>query len=156
MLNYFKFLKLAFVSALLLSLDKNPFQLANEYPLDLYLPDDLEVNLWAESPMLYNPSNMDTDAKGRIWVTEAVNYRKFNREGKPFLNREEGDRIVILTDSDQDGKADQSKVYVQDKDLISPMGIAVLGNVVLVSCSPHLIKYTDTDGDDKPDKKKFY
>ena len=96
---------------------------------------------------------MDTDAKGRIWVTEAVNYRKFNREGKPFLHREEGDRIVILTDSDQDGKADQSKVFVQDKDLISPMGIAVIGNVVLVSCSPHLIKYTDTDGDDKPDKK---
>ena len=155
MLKYFKILKLGLLSALLLSLDKNPFQLANEYPLDLYLPDDLEVTLWAESPMLYNPSNMDTDAKGRLWVTEAVNYRKFNREGKPFLHREEGDRIVILTDSDQDGKADQSKVFVQDKDLISPMGIAVIGNVVLVSCSPHLIKYTDTDGDDKPDKKEI-
>jgi putative membrane-bound dehydrogenase-like protein len=154
-LDLLKWLKTGFVSILLLSIDKNPFQFANEYPLDLYLPDDLEVHLWAESPMLYNPSNMDTDAKGRIWVTEAVNYRKFNREGKPFLHREEGDRIVILTDSDQDGKADQSKVFVQDKDLISPMGIAVLGNVVLVSCSPHLIKYTDTDGDDKPDKKEI-
>lgn len=155
MIRYLTFLKLGLLSALLISLDKNPFQLANEYPLDLYLPDDLEVNLWAESPMLYNPSNMDTDAKGRIWVTEAVNYRKFNREGKPFLHRKEGDRIVILTDSNQDGKADQSKVFVQDKDLISPMGIAVLGNVVLVSCSPHLIKYTDTDGDDQPDKKEI-
>ena len=52
MLKYFKILKLGLLSALLLSLDKNPFQLANEYPLDLYLPDDLEVTLWAESPML--------------------------------------------------------------------------------------------------------
>ena len=43
MLKYFKILKLGLLSALLLSLDKNPFQLANEYPLDLYLPDDLEV-----------------------------------------------------------------------------------------------------------------
>ena len=41
----------------------------------LHLPDDLEATLWAASPMLYNPTNMDVDSKGRIWVTEAVNYR---------------------------------------------------------------------------------
>ena len=49
----------------------------DEKPL-LFLPDDLEATLWAESPMFYNPTNMDVDFKGRIWVTEAVNYRNFN------------------------------------------------------------------------------
>lgn len=38
--------------------------------------DDLEVSVWARSPLLSNPTNMDIDAKGRIWVAEGVNYRK--------------------------------------------------------------------------------
>lgn len=37
--------------------------------------------------------------------------------------------------------------------MVSPLGIAVIGNNVVVSCSPNLIVYTDVDGDDKPDKK---
>ncbi|MEJ7677733.1 MAG: hypothetical protein WKG06_07670 [Segetibacter sp.] len=48
--------------------------------LDLYLPDDLEATLWAESPMFYNPTNIDVDSKGRIWVTEAVDYRNYNND----------------------------------------------------------------------------
>ena len=48
--------------------------------LPLYLPDDLEVSLWAESPMFYNPTNMDVDRKGRVWITEAVNYRNYNND----------------------------------------------------------------------------
>ena len=44
------------------------------------LPDDLEATLWAESPMLHNPTNMDVDSKGRIWITEAVNYRNYNND----------------------------------------------------------------------------
>jgi len=122
---------------------------------DLYLPDDLEATLWAESPMLYNPTNMDVDSKGRIWITEAVNYRNYNNDSTKFLHHPHGDRVMILEDTNQDGKADISKVFVEDKDLISPVGIAVIGNKVIVSCSPNLIVYTDDNGDDKPDKKEI-
>jgi hypothetical protein len=45
---------------------------------EFILPDDLEIALWAESPMFYNPTNIDVDARGRVWVAEAVNYRRFN------------------------------------------------------------------------------
>ncbi len=121
----------------------------------LYLPDDLEASLWAEAPMFYNPTNMDVDAKGRIWVTEAVNYRNYNNKPETRMNHPEGDRVMILEDTNGDGKADQSKVFVQDKDLIAPLGIAVIGNKVIVSCSPNLIVYTDTNGDDKPDQKEI-
>jgi putative membrane-bound dehydrogenase-like protein len=121
--------------------------------LGLFLPEDLEVNLWAESPMFFNPTNMDVDAKGRIWVTEAVNYRNFNNDSTKLLHHEKGDRIIILEDTDQDGKADKSTVFAEDRDLVSPLGIAVIGNKVIVSCSPNLIVYTDEDGDDKPDHK---
>ena len=114
-------------------------------PLKLYLPDDLEVTLWAESPMFYNPTNMDVDLKGRIWVTEAVNYRNFNNDSTRFRHHQKGDRVMILEDTDQDGKADQSKVFVEDPDLVSPLGIAVMGKYILVSCSPNLILYTGDD-----------
>jgi putative membrane-bound dehydrogenase-like protein len=123
--------------------------------LQLYLPDDLEATLWAESPMFFNPTNMDVDAKGRIWVTEAVNYRNFNNDSTKFMHHTEGDRVVILEDTNQDGKADKSTVFVEDKDLISPLGIAVIGNKTVVSCAPNLIVYTDENGDDKPDKKEI-
>lgn len=117
-------------------------------PTDVFqLPPGLEVTLWARTPDLRNPTNIDIDSRGRIWVAEAVNYRGFQEHRNAATWREEGDRIVILEDTDLDGRADCSKVFVQDKDLVAPLGIAVMGNRILVSCSPHLLMYTDTNGD---------
>ena len=43
-------------------------------PVDrFYVAEGLEATVWAQAPMFYNPTNMDTDVQGRIWVTEAVN-----------------------------------------------------------------------------------
>ena len=123
---------------------------------DLFLPDDLEATLWAQSPLFYNPTNMDVDINGRIWITEAVNYRNFNNDSTKFLHHPKGDRVMILEDTDGDGEADVSTLFVEDKDLISPMGIAVIGNKIFVSCAPHLIVYTDANGDDKPDTKEIF
>lgn len=124
--------------------------------LDLYLPGDLEVSLWAESPLFYNPTNMDVDIRGRIWITEAVDYRNFNNDSAKHLHHAMGDRVMILEDTDGDGAADTSKVFVQDRDLIAPVGIAVIGNKVIVSCSPNMIVYTDENGDDRPDRKEIF
>src|SRR5688572_29376654 len=77
---------------------------------DLFVPENLEVILWAQSPMLNNPTNMDVDHKGRIWITEAVNYRNYRNNDSFFLHRSKGDRVVILEDTDHDGVADTSKV----------------------------------------------
>ena len=145
---------LLFVSLILFSCtteDTSQENTAKE-PL-LYLPDDLEATVWAESPQFYNPTNMDVDMRGRLWVTEAVNYRDF-RNAEGHKEHPEGDRVMILEDTNGDGVADSSKVFVQDKDLVSPLGIAVIGNKVVVSCAPSIIIYTDENGDDKPDKKE--
>ena len=116
-------------------------------------PPETKVELWAESPMMFNPTSMDIDGQGRIWVAEAVNYRQWDgrNPGKHF---DEGDRIVVLEDTDGDGAADQSTVFVQDKDLTAPLGILVLEDRVLVSCSPHLYVYRDLDGDLKADTRE--
>ena len=103
------------------------------------VPDGLEVKVWATSPLLCNPTNMDIDHHGRVWVTEGVNYR-----GKA-KRRKEGDRVVVMEDTDADGKADKSTVFVQEEFLVSPLGIAVFDNVIIVSQPPDMIVYTDVD-----------
>ncbi|MFN0126380.1 MAG: PVC-type heme-binding CxxCH protein [Verrucomicrobiales bacterium] len=111
-------------------------------PSMFHLSDpNLEVTIWAQSPQFLNPTNIDIDARGRIWVAEGVNYRK-------HLNRKpEGDRIMVLEDTDGDGKADKSWPFVQDPFLRAPMGVAVIGNKVVVSMAPGLVVFTDADGD---------
>lgn len=108
--------------------------------------DGLEVATFAAEPDLLSPSSIDVDARGRVWVAEIVNYRSHN--GK----RSEGDRIVILEDTNQDGVADKQTVFYQGKDLISPHGVCVLGNEVIVSAGDRVLRFTDENGDDKADK----
>ncbi len=111
----------------------------------LSVPDDFEISIWSQTPMFRQPSNMDVDSAGRVWVTEAYNYRR--HQGKDPA----GDRVVILEDTDGDGKADKSSVFVQDPELLAPLGIAVIDNKIYVSCAPDLIVYTDVNRDLKFD-----
>lgn len=113
-----------------------------------HLPEGLEITPWATSPALFNPTNLDIDHLGRVWVTEGVAYR--GKAGR----QPEGDRIVILEDTDGDGKADSSKVFWQDPELVSPLGIAVFDNVVIVSQPPNLLKLTDVNRDGKFEPSK--
>ncbi|HEX9366246.1 MAG TPA: PVC-type heme-binding CxxCH protein, partial [Vicinamibacterales bacterium] len=62
-----------------------------------------------------------------------------------FDRQPAGDRIVVLEDTDGDGKADSSHVFVQEPGLIAPLGISVIDNKVIVSQPPDLIVYTDVD-----------
>lgn len=115
--------------------------------------DGLEVSVFAAEPMVQNPTNIDIDHRGRVWVSEGVNYRS---SFKPWGTlKENGDRIVILEDTDHDGKADSEKVFYEGKDINAALGICVLGHSVIVSCSPNIILFQDTDGDDKADSKKI-
>ena len=112
------------------------------------VPDGLEVTAWATSPMLYNPTNMDIDYKGRIWIAEGRRYRLF-RKNKWVPKT---DRIVVIEDTDKDGKADKHWTFVEDTELIAPLGVAVIGNKVIVAQPPHLIVYTDINNNAKFDK----
>jgi putative membrane-bound dehydrogenase-like protein len=115
--------------------------------------EGLETTLFASEPTIMNPTNMDIDEKGRVWITEAYNYRTQLNPGHPY--KEAGDRIMILEDLDGDGRSDTAKVFYQDTCINAALGICVLGNRVIVSCSPNVFVFTDTDGDDKADKKEL-
>jgi len=116
--------------------------------------EDLQAELFAAEPMLLSPSNIDIDHKGRVWVCEIVNYRR--HKGK----RPEGDRILILEDTDGDGRADKKTTFYQGKDIDSPHGVCVLatpsgkGTQVIVSAGDKVQVFTDEDGDLKADKQR--
>lgn len=112
---------------------------------------DLEVQLFAHEPMTLSPSNIDVDAMGRVWVCEVVNYRAYANKDNPA--REAGDRILILEDTNADGKADKQTVFYQGRDIDSAHGVCVLGNRAIVSALDSVFILTDTNGDWKADKK---
>ncbi|WP_395748593.1 PVC-type heme-binding CxxCH protein [Prosthecobacter sp.] len=114
-------------------------------PSAFKVPEEFEITVWATSPQLYNPANMDVDAAGRIWVTEGVNYRRHSGRSR------EGDCVRVLQDTDGDGKCDKSHVFVREKELECPLGVAVFDNVIFVSNTPNIIKYTDVNRDLKFD-----
>jgi hypothetical protein len=114
--------------------------------------EGLEVHKMATEPMLRNPTNIDVDDRGRVWVTEAYNYRPAIN-GNPV--NEKGDRIMILEDLDGDATMDTAKVFYQGPELNAPLGVCVLGNKVLISQSPYIWAFYDDNGDDKADRKEI-
>ncbi|HYV39694.1 MAG TPA: PVC-type heme-binding CxxCH protein, partial [Gemmataceae bacterium] len=115
----------------------------------------LEVQLWASEPMFCNPTIMDVDHKGRVWVVESVNYR--STLGKKTAKQPAGDRILILEDTKGTGKADKVTVFYQAPSILAPLGIAVLpdpdgpGCTVYVGQSPDILVFRDSQGTGKAD-----
>src|SRR5947209_1981643 len=107
------------------------------------LAPGLEASAWASEPEMVNPTNIDIDEKGRIWVLEAANYRGSHL-------RPEGDRILILEDTHHSGKCDSVKVFTQSPKLFAPLGICKLGNKLYVAQSPNVWVYTIDESGDKP------
>jgi putative membrane-bound dehydrogenase-like protein len=118
----------------------------------LDIAEGLHVTIMATEPLLKNPTNIDVDDRGRVWVTEAYNYRP-DINGNPV--NEKGDRIMILEDINGDGVADSSKVFYQGPELNAPLGICVLDNKVIVSQSPYVWAFYDDNRDDKADRKEI-
>src|SRR5262249_24183461 len=83
---------------------------------DLDIVPGAQATLSASEPTLTNPTNIDIDHRGRVWVCDVMNYRGNN--GK----RPEGDRILILEDATGAGKMDRAKVFYQGRDVDSAMG----------------------------------
>jgi len=124
----------------------------------LDVADGLEVTLFASeasNPAMLNPTSIDIDHLGRVWVCEVVNYRLRNGE------RKEGDRILILEDTNGDGVADKQTVFHQGRDVDSAHGICVLptpsgkGTKIIVSANDNVFFLHDKDGDLKSDDKEM-
>jgi len=115
------------------------------------VPQGYKVEQFAtekEFPDLANPVQLAFDNKGRLWVATMPSYPHW-KPGDPMPN----DKILILEDTNNDGKADKQTVWADHLHL--PMGFEISHDGVYVSQGIHLVKLTDADNDGKADTKEI-
>ena len=117
------------------------FTMADSYKIELFASE-------SEFPELANPVQLSFDNRGRLWVSTMPSYPHF-RPGDSRPN----DKLLILEDTNADGKADKCAVYA-DK-LHVPVGFELAPEGVYVSQPPNLILLRDDDGDGRADSREI-
>ena len=117
----------------------------------LKVPPGYKIEMFAsesEFTDLANPVQLSFDNKGRLWVATMPSYPHY----KPGDSRP-NDKIIILEDTDNDGKADKQIIFADSLHL--PVGFELAPEGVYVSQGTNLVLLTDTDGDEKADKREI-
>ena len=129
---------------------RHPFLDGDEAIGKMTIGEGLKVQLFAsekEFPELVNPVQMAFDTRGRLWVAAWKNYPHW-KPGTPM-----DDKLLILEDTDADGKADKRTVFAGD--LNNPTGFEFYNGGVILAQAPNLVFLKDTNGDDKYDVKEL-
>ncbi len=117
----------------------------------LTVPEGYRVALFAseqEFPDLANPVQMAFDNRGRLWLATMPGYPHW-KPGDPKPN----DKLLILEDTNNDGKADKQTVFADG--LHMPLGFEFAPEGVYVAESSHLMLLRDLNGDDRADQRDY-
>lgn len=109
--------------------------------------EGFEVNLFAsekEFP-IGNPVSLTFDSRGRLWVATLPSYPQYLPGHPP------DDKLIILEDTDGDGRADKHTVFADG--LYLPTGFELGDGGVYVAQQPNLVFLKDSDGDDVADER---
>jgi putative membrane-bound dehydrogenase-like protein len=105
------------------------------------LPEGFRATVFASEPDVIQPISFCIDDRGRLFVAEALNYGEWKPDGK--------DRIIILEDTDGDGRSDSRKVFYEGFNYITGIEFGFGG--IWVMSPPGLYFVPVRNGDDKPD-----
>ena len=119
----------------------NTMHVAEGYKIELFASEK-------EFPDLANPVQLSFDNKGRLWVSTMPTYPHW-KPGDPKPN----DKLIILEDTDNDGKADKQTTFADGLHL--PVGFEFAPEGVYVSQGTNLKLFSDTDNDDKADREEI-
>ena len=128
----------------------SPFKNGPDSIAAMTIGNGLKVELFAseaEFPELVKPVQMAFDTKGRLWIAVWKNYPHWAPK-TPM-----DDKLLILEDTNGDGKADKRTVFAGD--LQNPTGFEFWNGGVLVAQQPNLVFLKDTNGDDRYDTKQI-
>jgi putative membrane-bound dehydrogenase-like protein len=111
----------------------------------IHLPEGFRATLFASEPEVEQPMGIATDARGRVWVAENYTYA----ERAVNFDTKLRDRILILEDTDGDGRADKRTVFWDQAVQLTSVLPGFGGAFAL--CPPKLLFIPDANGDDVPD-----
>ena len=126
--------------------ESQPYLSGEEAIEKMTIPDGIEVQLFADEkrfPEIANPVQMAFDARGRLWVAAWPTYPHWE-PGTPM-----DDRLVILEDTDGDGRADSSQIFARG--LHNPTGFEFWNGGVFLAQQPDLTFLRDDNDDDVAD-----
>lgn len=109
------------------------------------VPEGFEIALFAGEPMIQKPVQMNWDSQGRLWVVSSTTYPHIEVGAKA------ADQVVVLEDTNGDGKADKSTVFAEG--LHIPTGLIPGDGGLYVANSTELLFLKDTNGDGKADER---
>ncbi len=115
---------------------------AEEAAATCKVPEGFKVTVFASEPDIQQPIGFCMDDRGRLWVAEAYSYPVHTGEKAK-------DRIVVLEDSDGDGKHDKRVVFYEGLNYVT--GIEYGFGGIWVMTPPYFYFIPDRDGDDRPD-----
>lgn len=105
------------------------------------------MELFAGDPEIVNPIDMAWDEQGRLWIVETLDYPNTFEP-----DRQGTDRVKILEDTDDDGRADRVTVFADGLNIATSLTLANGG--VIVAQAPDMLFLKDTDGDDRADVRE--
>jgi glucose/arabinose dehydrogenase len=115
------------------------------------LPPGYHIELVASEPMIKEPVAIAWDGNARMYVAQMETY---TQDADGTGTKEKRSRIMLLEDTDDDGKMDKSSVFI--KDLLLPRMILCVNHELLVNETDtyDIYSYKDTNGDGMADVKK--
>src|SRR5262249_4560116 len=112
-----------------------PPRTPEEERLGFHVPPGFEVQLFAAEPEIGKPVNMAFDHRGRLWVTQTVDYPRGAGDGAGH------DRVVILEDTDHDGRADRVTTFADGLNI--PVGVVPVPGGAIVYSIPYVYRFFD-------------
>ena len=113
--------------------DASPALSPEEALKTFYMPPGYHLELVASEPLVQDPIVMDWDPQGRLWVVEMPGFVPDLQAPEP--NMEPIGKVVVLEDTNRDGKMDKRTVFADG--LILARSLKVLEAGVMVAEPPN-------------------